>query len=116
MLSVLWILPFLGAVWSAGVIADAVTNPTLEGVLTEAAKQIPALCALIWIVYQFLGHLRALAQTYATALDKVSTSLDKSTEMLGRVSEVCGRMEDALNDAVEAEKDRVRAVDRGDKR
>lgn len=101
MSSLITILPLFAATWVIGVIAQATGSPTIEGVLTEAAKQIPALCALIWIVYQFLGHLRTMAETYSSALGKIAEALEKSTEMLGRVSEVCARMEHALDDARE---------------
>lgn len=109
--SLLAILPLYSAVWVIGVIADASTSPTIEGVLTEAAKQIPALCALIWIVYQFLGHLRAMADAYSKSLQSVATAMDKHTEMTGRMLEACIRMEriverDRMDNARDSREDR----------
>lgn len=94
--------------------------------LSEAARQIPAVAVLVFVVIKFLSHIResdrarerlesarikalenlgsacysfqeSLAERHETLVSRVTTALDRNTDALGRATQAVDRFEDWLD-------------------
>ena len=66
-------------------------------ILTEAAKQLPALCVMVYLVLRFLKFVEARDKLLSEISDKCHAQQAKATEAIKENSTAMGRMCACLN-------------------